>query len=586
MAPTKRYPGGPITPHGAYHLKHDKIPQVSLLSYDGSVVFNLMGALSINDRYAYPERVEIVDIKGLIPPWRNIDQKGATQDGTTFVDALYDPTEITIKVRCRGRDNEHLRQVVRDLIGSLDAKQESELSWTTHAEGRWWAPVRLHKTIDESLFRIAGRVFEFDVRLRVDTAFWQSYPNTDSFSFSYEDFTDTFNYISGTPLPATAIPNGSPGGPGRRSTMGEDWPVYYTGEAGGMVRADGSQAVWVDDPIDQFFTGTREAVVGPYVDFSTDTDNQVVNMVFGSFQEWSLPEGAANDLWARMGRNNNGSWNGNGIRMRIENNIVKLSRFNNFSQTVMAWRLIVIPPIPGEKFTLIAGFEGSPRTFKVLRNGAELLSHVETGTDSVMNSTHRGLGFGMQGGAAIISQATPAAIRKVSGGDNSTVTQSGFLKRVNVGDQDYWDRYTCFGPGTFRFGNGPDSTDMVEFGPLLPNQIMQIRTDPRKYGVRDLTVLPATPQELNIFQKALQDFVSFATGNNVPPLLQSIESAFGIAPPQGNPYSLLKGRFSRPIPARSPGEPVKPYYVKVEIDDGSASSMVIASGTPQRRYPL
>lgn len=127
---------------------------------------------------------------------------------------------------------------------------------------------------------------------------------------------------------------------------------------------------------------------------------------------------------------------------------------------------------------------------------------------------------------------------------------------------------------------------MVEFGPLLPNQIMQIRTDPRKYGVRDLTVIPASPQELNIFQKALQDFVSFATGNNVPPLLEAIQSAFGIAPPQGNPYSLLKGRFSRPVPAKSPGAPVQPYYVKVEIDDGDASSMVLASGTPLRRYPL
>jgi predicted phage tail component-like protein len=586
MTPAKRYPGGPITPHGAYHLLHDKIPQVSLLAYDGSVVFNLMGALSINDRYSHPERVEVVDIKGLIPPWRNIDQKGATQDGTTFVDAMYDPTEITLRVRCRGRDNQHLREVVRDLIASLDAKKESELSWTTHAHGRWWASVRLNKTIDESLFRIAGNTYEFDLRLRVDNAFWQSHPDIDSFSFSYEDFTDTFNYVSGTAAPTTPIGAGSPGGPARTGTMGPNWPIYCTGTGGGFPRSNGSQAVWVDDPINPFFTGTRDAVIGPYKDFSTDTDNQVVNMVFGSFQEWSFPQGAANDLWARMGRNANGTWNGTGIRMRIENNVVKLSRFNNFSQTVMAFRPILIPPIPGEKFTFIAGVDDSPRTFKVQRNGIELMSHVENGTQSIVNSAHRGLGFGMQAGRAVITQATPAAIRKISGGDSTVVAQAGFLKRVNVGDQDYWDRYTCFGPGIFRFGNGPGSEDMVEFGPLLPNQIMQIRTDPRKYGVRDLTVIPASPQELNIFQKALQDFVSFATGNNVPPLLEAIQSAFGIAPPQGNPYSLLKGRFSRPVPARSPGAPVQPYYVKVEIDDGNASSMVLASGTPLRRYPL
>lgn len=572
MTPTKRYPGGPITPHGAYHLMHDKIPQVSLLAHDGSIVFNLMGGLAINDRHTHPERVEIVDIKGLIPPWRTIDQKGATQDGTTFVDALYDPTEITLKVRCRGRNNEYLREVVRDLIASLDAKQESELAWTTHALGRWWAPVRLNKTIDESLFRIAGRTYEFDIRLRVDNAFWQSYPDIATFGFAFEAFTDTFNY-TGTPSPTGA-------------SLGANWPIRYDEPGGGYVWANGSQAVWIDDPDDWLLTQTREAVIGPYKNFNTDTDNQVVNMVFGSFQEWSFPEGAANDVWARMGRTSNGSWNGNGIRLRIENNIVKLSRFNNFSQTVMAARPILIPPIPGEKFSLIAGFDGSPRTFRVQRNGSELMTHVEAGTGSVINSSHRGLGFGMQAGAALITQATPANIRKISGGDSSGAAQSGFLKRVNVGDQDYWDRYTCFGPGIFRFGNGPGSTDMVEFGPLLPNQIMQIRTDPRKYGVRDLTVIPASPQELNIFQQALKDFVSFATGNNVPPLLQSIESAFGIAPPQGNPYSLLKGRFSRPIPARSPGEPVQPHYVKVEIDDGNASSMVIASGTPLRRYPL
>ena len=572
MTPAKRYPGGPITPHGAYHIMHDKIPQVSLLAYDGSIVFNLMGGLSINDRYTHPERVEIVDIKGLIPPWRTIDQKGATQDGTTFVDALYDPTEITLTVRCRGRDNEHLRVVVRDLIASMDAKKESELAWTTHAMGRWWAPVRLNKTIDESLFRIAGNTFQFDLRLRVDNAFWQSYPDIATFGFAYEAFTDTFNY-TGTQA-ATA------------GSLGAGWPIRYGGAGGGYVWANGSQAVWIDDPDDPLTTQSREAVIGPYQNFNTNTDNQVVNMVFGSFQEWSFPEGAANDLWARMGRNNDGTWNGNGIRLRIENNIVKLSRFNNFSQTVMAARPILIPPIPGEKFTLIAGFNGAPRTFTVQRNGSELMTHVETGTGSVINSSHRGLGFGMQAGAALITQATPAAIRKISGGDSSGAGQSGFLKRINVGDQDYWDRYTCFGPGIFRFGNGPGSTDMVEFGPLLPNQIMQIRTDPRKYGVRDLTVIPANPQELNIFQQALKDFVSFATGNNVPPLLQSIQSVFGIAPPQGNPYSLLKGRFSRPIPARSPGEPVQPHFVKVEIDDGNASSMVIASGTPLRRYPL
>lgn len=569
MTPSVRYPAGPVTPHGAYHLMHDKIPQVSLLSYDESVVFHLMGGLSINDRYAYPERVEILDVRGLVPPWRHIDQKGATQDGTTWVDALYDPASVIIKVRCRARNNEYLRMVVRDLYASLDPKQTCELSWTTHAMGRWWAPLRWDKTVDDPLFGMARNSCEIDLRLRADNAFWQSYPSVASFAFTYEDFTDTFNYDT----------EGD-------QDLGPNWPIYYDESGGGFVYANGSQAAWMDDPDDWLGTDTREAVIGPYKDFATTTDNQVVNMVFGTFQEWGFPEGAANDLWVRMGRDINGDWDGNGIRMRIENNIVKLSRFNNFTQTVMTWRLIIIPPVPGEKFTFIAGYEDNPRMFKVLRNGSELMSHSEVGTGSLLGSAYRGLGFGMQAGAAVITQATPAGIRKVSGGDNTTVSQSGWLERVNVGDQPMWDRFTCFGPGIFRFGNGPDSTDMIEFGPLLPNQIMQVRTDPRKYGVKDLTVLPPTPQELDVFQQALKDFVSFATGNNIPPLLQAIESAFGISPPQGNPYSLLNGRFSNPIPAKSPGSVAAPYHVKVEIDNGNASSMVIAAGTPLRRWPL
>ncbi|EUA18483.1 gp15 domain protein [Mycobacterium xenopi 3993] len=91
---------------------------------------------------------------------------------------------------------------------------------------------------------------------------------------------------------------------------------------------------------------------------------------------------------------------------------------------------------------------------------------------------------------------------------------------------------------------------------------MFLRTDPRKRGaqVQDLTVVPPTPQQLNSFQQALVKFESFAFANNIPPLLQTINSLFGIKPPQGNMYSLLKGRFSnraaippsRPATRRSP----------------------------------
>jgi len=783
MTPTWTYPTPPITPHGAYHLLHDRIPQLSLRAYDDSIVFHLMGGLAIPNTLQ-PESVRVVGITGLVPPWRIIDQKGATQDGTTFVDALYDPIEVNLDVLCKGRDPAYTRQVVGHLLASLDAKQESELSFTTHQLGRWWAKLRWYHPPSDKMDGIQTCRQPLGLQLRADNGFWQTYPNVANFAFTYEDFTDTFD----TDYSA-------------EQSLGPNWPLYYTGSGVGFLYANGDQAVWNDDPDRIWFTGTRRVVNGPYVGHSTatdtqviditidntpefalgagaandmwgrmgrtgstwdgngirgrvgwgyveisrfnnfvetllrrevmlippvvgekftlacghatlgsrrfavlrndvetmsvvesgtgsllgaayrgvgfgmqggaavitqatpaevrkievdgatldnfdtnyattlgsnwpqyyeqigdiygdsychsasghavwvdnsgtdtqelvagpyddgvfsgtGTDNQVVNMVMGSFQQWGFPQGAANDLWARMGRDGNGKWDGNGIRMRMENNIVKLSRFNNYAQTVMAWRLILIPPFPGEKFTLIAGYEGNTRQFKILRNGGTLLDHVEQGTDSLLGASYRGVGFGMQAAAAPFSQVTPANVRKVSAADNTTVSQSGWIERVNIGDQPFWDRYTVFGPGTFRFGNGPGSTDLVEFGPVAAGQVFQIRTDPRKRGVVDMTSEPSTPQQLNLWQKAIDDFFSFAYANNWPVLRTQIESVFGIVPPQGNPYSLLRGRFSNPIPAKSPGNPAVPYYVKVEIDDGDASSMVIATGTPLRRAPI
>jgi hypothetical protein len=109
-----------------------------------------MGGLAIPNTLE-PESARVMDITGLVPPWRTIDQKGATQDGTTFVDALYDPIEVNLDVVCKGRNPAYTRRVVGDLLASLDAKQESELSFTTHQLGRWWAKLRWSRTPDDKM---------------------------------------------------------------------------------------------------------------------------------------------------------------------------------------------------------------------------------------------------------------------------------------------------------------------------------------------------------------------------------------------------------------------------------------------------
>ena len=172
-------------------------------------------------------------------------------------------------------------------------------------------------------------------------------------------------------------------------------------------------------------------------------------------------------------------------------------------------------------------------------------------------------------------------IRRWTVGSSATTAQSGYLELFNVGDQPAFPRFTCIGPGTFFIGNGPGSTDFVRFGPLLPNQIMQIRTDPRKRGVVDLSSVPLSAQKYSEWVKARNDYYSFLSVGALPPN----DSVFGVLPPQGNPYQLLNGRFSVPIPARSPAAPVYSSHIACRIDNGNANSQIIGICTPYRRLP-
>jgi hypothetical protein len=282
-------------------------------------------------------------------------------------------------------------------------------------------------------------------------------------------------------------------------------------------------------------------------------------MVLGSFPEWSAPESGANDLWGRMGRNPDGTWNGCGIQLRCTRSEVILTAWVDFA-IVWTRRIInFVTPFPGDKWTLVCGYTGNPRLFKVYRNGSTVLEHKESGTASRLGPDYRGIGFGMRAGGALITQATPAIVRKISAGDNAEVTQSGFLERHNAGDQIAYDAYTCYGPGIFGIANGPRSTEVVELGPLAPGEVAHIRTDPRRGGVFDYT-----PR----------------TGNDTAPVL------FG-ANPTDTMYRKMKGRFTFAcaIPPKEPGMRVAAQHVAVSITGGNADSRIMASLTPLRRYP-
>lgn len=164
---------------------------------------------------------------------------------------------------------------------------------------------------------------------------------------------------------------------------------------------------------------------------------------------------------------------------------------------------------------------------------------------------------------------------------SAPVGQSGgFVTLTNLGDQDVWPRYLVYGPGTFTFA---DPGGSVTFGPIEAGQIVLLTTKPGVRGVLDLTPNQPTTAQMSYWQTWLENIIDLATNNNVPPLLQTFESWFGIVPPQGNLYSLLNGRFSTSVPAQSTTPTT--WSIPVTVTGGTAQTQVIGALTPYRKWP-
>lgn len=573
----KRYPAGPITPATAYYLLNDKTPDMKYRSWDDTTVFSVYGPMAIYDRTA-PESVQVTDMKGLVPPWQNISQKGATQDGETYITSLYDPIQVDLTVRIRGRDGKWTRRVQRDWIAAWDAKMPGELSWFSQDLGRWWAKVRWSKAMADKLtggnqlpqsFIWSGIAYD---------GFWRSYDSTDSFSYSYNSASEVFNHTTSEGLTG--------------------WTIHYSNTpAGGwlyesntleilgiplLMPNGGGMAQWANDPSHALTLDGVDAVAINN-SFTSDTDDQVVSITLGSIQGWLFFDQAYNDIWFRTPPAGTGIPGQNGLRVRFGWQTCTLSYFIGGIETVLRTTPLLIPPQANETWTVIC----SGRSWIVQRGTGSSLSTVmtvtEIGTQSPMGAGYRCAGMGVH--AAL--DAPPAGVLSWTAGDNNvTEAQSGYVTLVNMGDQPMPPRFTLFGPGMFSLGNGPNATEFVTVGPLLEGQVVQVPTDPRKRGITDITS-QVSQQQLTASQADLEQFLSLAIGNNTSPLVQAIESLFGITMPQGNVYTLLNGRFSdaAAIPPKPVAGPVPEYEVPVSIEGGNANSKILVAGTPLRRFP-
>lgn len=569
MTASVRYPSGKATPHAAFHFLAGTHPRVKLKSPDGSVEIELMGGGAIPDRISAPECVRINGpIKGLIAPWKFIDQQGANEDGATYIDSVYEPATVEIPVRITARDGKHLRQVVDHLFGCLSKERTSQLSWFTFERGFWWADVRWADKPPGGL-NLGGqrRTLETTLVLRSDRGAWRTYDDVAEFAFAHESLVDTFDtdYVE-------------------EGHIGPDWSVYLPNPGRGYPYTSGGSVRWRDDP-DKFLFTEGSSYVATHKTFTTETNNQVNEIVLDTMLEL----GGRTLILGRYGRRTDGSWNGYGVGAWLRGSSVQLVAFNNFHETEIRTWFNIVPPIFGEKWRLeCGGLDGNgvfdERVFRVKRGDGSGLTSLyakdEAGV-SPLGAAFRGAGgFGGYAAGALVTQGSPADIRKVSAGDSSETTQSGFLRRINIGDIDRWDEYTLVGPGTFQIAAAPGSTDIVEFGPLLPNQVVQLRTSNLRQAVVDLTRVPATADELAEYKDVLKQLESFG-----PVALEANASAYGVIPPQSNMHRLKSGSFTRPVPAKSPGRQAEPVKVAVSITGGNADSLIRASGTSLRRYP-
>jgi hypothetical protein len=161
---------------------------------------------------------------------------------------------------------------------------------------------------------------------------------------------------------------------------------------------------------------------------------------------------------------------------------------------------------------------------------------------------------------------------------------SSFLQLTNIGDQDAFPTFLFYGPGTFTFSNGPGGPP-ITFGPLEAGQVVLMPTNPRLNNVVNLTA--GVPQALSVEQQTIAAIINFVTNNNVPPYLQQFESLFGILPPQGSLWTLLKGRYDTPIPGVSQPAFATQSEIAVTITGtgGSSASKIVARIDPMRRWP-
>ena len=165
------YPPGPITPLGAAMLLSGNQATVSYVGWEGTT-FNIMGGMA--PQMDYQNGLIVRQISGLQAPARFLDNQGARQDGTTYLDSVREPAQIDMVLEAWGATPDQFRQTMRAWIGAWRFDQVGVLHWNTQRMGEWYMPVRQAKSMPDQLqqYPAMHRRQILTWTARGDSSFW------------------------------------------------------------------------------------------------------------------------------------------------------------------------------------------------------------------------------------------------------------------------------------------------------------------------------------------------------------------------------------------------------------------------------
>jgi hypothetical protein len=165
---------------------------VSYVGWEGTT-FNILGGMA--PQMDYQNGFVLREISGLQAPARFLDNQGARQDGTTYLDSVREPAQIDMVLEAWGATPDQFRQTVRAWIGAWRFDQMGILNWNTQRIGLWYMPVRQAKAFPDQLkqYPAMHRRQIFTWTARGDSSFWYGPDSVSAFVGNGSGFNNLIN---------------------------------------------------------------------------------------------------------------------------------------------------------------------------------------------------------------------------------------------------------------------------------------------------------------------------------------------------------------------------------------------------------